>query len=179
MKHKYKLEYNNVQLRQIEEWDLEYLRRWRNNPNNCKYLRKIPYITSQMQNAWFHKYLDDDTEMIFAIDEIQDIHQVVGSLALYNFEETRAEVGKILVGESRAHGLNVCANALYAVMEIAQKNLGLKELYLHVFKENIPANLVYRKVGFVIQEEHTVDNGMIEYTMSIELEESHEDTQYE
>lgn len=169
MRHSYIKKYDNVKIRQIEKKDLEFLRIWRNNPDNTKFLRKIPYITDEMQKQWFDSYLEDNAEMAFAIEELNILHQIVGSMALYNIEQSRAEVGKILVGEPKAHGLNVCVNALNAVKELAREKLKLKTLYLHVYQDNIPANIVYERAGFRIDSEHVADNGMIEYTMSIEL----------
>lgn len=169
MRHNYRKKYKNVVIRQLDNKDLEFLRTWRNNPANTKFLRKIPYITTEMQSKWFALYLEDNTEMVFAIDEVDILHQVVGSMALYNIENTCAEVGKILVGEPKAHGLNVCVNALKALMELARDRLELKALYLHVYKDNIPANIVYRRAGFEIDSEHIASNGMIEYKMSIKL----------
>lgn len=169
MKHNYVKQYKNIKIRQLNKEDLEFLRIWRNNPENTRFLKRVPYITSEMQIKWFQNYLNNDSEMTFAIDEVCTLHQIVGSLTLYNFEGTKAEVGKILVGDPCAHGMDVCTNALIAVMKIAKEELLLQRLYLHVYKENIPAMKVYKKVGFEIQCDKIVSNGKSEYTMEIEL----------
>lgn len=169
MVHNFRKKFKNVEIRQLDVADLEFLRSWRNNPNNTKFLRRMPYITSEMQKKWFSSYLEDANEMIFAIDEIDKIQQVVGSMSIYNIDIEQAEVGKILVGNPNAHGLDVCRNALIAVMDIVGKELGLKKLYLHVYKENIPAVKVYTKVGFSIDSEYLADNGLIECIMSINV----------
>lgn len=169
MRHDYREIYKNIEIRQLNENDIEYLRKWRNNPDNTTFLRKIPYITHEMQRDWFRAYLDDEEEMVFAIVENYTIHHVVGSLALYNFSNAQAEIGKILVGEPNAHGLNVCVNALSAAMKIAREKLSLHKIFLHVYKDNIPAVKVYKRAGFVVVDEHVSDNGMMEYTMSIKL----------
>lgn len=171
MKHQYKQKYNNIEIRQIEICDLEYLRKWRNTPSNCTYLSKLPYITTSMQEKWYYDYLNDENEIIFAIEERDNLKQIVGSVALYNISSKKAEVGKILIGEPKAHGLKVGVNALNAVMLIARKCLKLEELYLHVYKDNIPANIVYQQVGFSIVDKHLAENKLIEYTMAIKLEE--------
>lgn len=169
MRHNYSEKYKNVEIRQINEEDIEYLRKWRNNPDNTVFLRKIPYITYEMQCDWFRSYLMDEKEMAFAIEETAVIHHVVGSLALYNFNNAQAEIGKILVGEPNAHGLNVCVNALFAAMKIAKEKLALRKIFLHVYQDNVPAVKVYKKAGFVLEDEHISDNGLIEYTMSVKL----------
>ncbi len=169
MKHEYKNSYKNVFIRQLNENDLGFLREWRNNLNNSMFLRKIPYITSEMQQKWFQLYLTDQDELIFAIVETEQINHIVGSMALYNFTEDEAEFGKILIGESKAHGMNIGVNALIALEDIAKRELALKKLYLHVYSDNISAIKVYKKAGFEFNNEHEVDNGKLEYTMSILL----------
>ena len=73
MKHSFESSHENVALRQIRETDLELLRRWRNESENSKYLRKIPHITVKMQKEWYESYLENHDEMTFAIVETQDL----------------------------------------------------------------------------------------------------------
>ena len=49
LKHNYLIKYKNVVLRALNEDDIEYLRTWRNDNNNSKFLRQIPYITKESQ----------------------------------------------------------------------------------------------------------------------------------
>ena len=169
MEHNYQQRYKNVLIRQLKSEDLEYLREWRNDPRNTQFLRKIPYITMEMQKKWFQFYLKDNSEMTFAIDETEFINGIVGSMSLYNFSEDTAEFGKILVGHPIAHGKSIGINALEAVKLIARIELDLKRLYLHVYKDNLPAVNIYKKTGFKIINEHIAANGLDEYTMSIIL----------
>lgn len=166
MKHNYQKKYKNVLIRQIEQKDIEIMRQWRNNPNNSRYLRKIPFITEEMQIKWYNNYLYNTDEMCFAIEEIENLHRVVGSLSLYNFFANQAEYGKVLIGDKEAHGKNVGVNSLKAVLYIAFTTLKLKRIILHVYKENIPAVKVYTKVGFKEIDSY-IANGLEEITMEI------------
>lgn len=166
MDHSYKMKYKNVELRQLEKTDLEYLRQWRNNPDNTKYLSSIGYITEEMQQSWYQKYLIDKDEIIFAIIENDFINNIVGSISLYNFRNNVAELGRILVGDPKAHGRGVCENALRAILVFAFEQINLDEIYLHVYEENTIALHVYEKVGFSIKGKH-VKNNKIEYLMNI------------
>ena len=169
MEHNYQQKYKNVFIRQLKEDDLEFLRSWRNDSNNTKFLRKIPYITSDMQRNWFQTYLADKEEMTFAIEETDLINRIVGSMALYNFSNDEAEFGKILIGESNAHGKSVGVNALKAIKIVAKEYLHLKRLNLHVYTENQAAIKVYQNAGFEIVDKHIADNGLNEYTMTVQL----------
>lgn len=166
MKHNYYCKYDNILIRQLNKEDIENIRQWRNEPSNTKYLRKIPYITSEMQEEWYNRYLLDEDEMTFAIVENKEFNRVIGSLSLYNFKKETVEFGKILIGDSETRGRGCGANSVRAVVDLALNQLGKKTVYLHVFKDNVDALKTYLKVGFEVTEKHVLD-GMIEYTMSV------------
>ena len=165
MEHSNELLYENILLRPLMKKDIETLRCWRNNPDNAKYLRKIPYITPKMQGKWFSTYTNNNDEMCFAIVEIKELKRLVGSLSLYQFNPDSCFFGKLLVGDKEAHGRNVGLNATIAAVKIAFDQLKLKRVDLYVFRENIAAYKVYAKAGFEIIDEHTDDSGRCELTM--------------
>ena len=167
MDHEYQIEYKNVQLRPLSKSDIDDLRQWRNNSKNSLYLKKIPYITTEKQNEWFKQYLENKDEICFAIIDIQSQHRLVGSLSLYNFTKETCEFGKILIGDSEAHGKKIGANATIAAIKIAFEMLGLNKVELHVYSNNSKAINVYHRAGFRIVSECRNNEGGSEYTMSI------------
>lgn len=170
MKHNMQNISGNVLIRQLDAHDIEQIRQWRNDSNNTKYLRKLPYITEKMQKQWYANYLNDEDEMTFAIVENFELNRVVGSLSIYNFQEDNVEFGKILIGDNEAHGKQVGFNAIVAVAELVFMKLGKSEMILHVYAENIAARRVYEKVGFVYSDSRRVDD-MEEYLMILKKEE--------
>lgn len=170
MKHSYTSQYKNVSIFPLSKEYIELLRTWRNDKKNAKYLRNIPYITSEMQDKWYEDYIKNKDEICFVIYENQDLKRVVGSLSLYNFQGNQAEFGKILIGEADAHGRSVGYHAILAVMKIAFEVLELDTVVLHVFEENIAARHIYEKAGFIKMGSKSVNN-MIENYM--ELHRSH------
>lgn len=165
MNHSYSAVFDNVELRPLKKEDIEFLRNWRNNSDNAKYLSKLPFITPEMQEKWFESYLLNNDELVFAIIENDKLNRIVGSLSLYNFGEINVEFGKFLIGDIEAHGRNIGYNALTAVKKIVFDQLNKKNIKLHVFKDNIPAVKVYIKAGFKIVSEYTAENSLIEYEM--------------
>lgn len=166
MEHTYKNTYKNVTIRPLNVNDIEFLRMWRNDESNTLFLRKLPFITTEMQRLWFDKYLSNTDEICFAIDETNVLNRIVGSLSLYDFKERQAEFGKILIGDDEAHGKNIGVNSIIALLYIAFDDLKLDRIILHVYAENRGAVHIYNKVGFTIEETHISDN-MTEYTMAI------------
>lgn len=164
MKHNYIYKYKNVRIRPLEMTDIEKMRIWRNDSKNTKYLKKIPYITSEMQVNWYHRVQTNPDEIVFAIDEYDGDYRFVGSFSLYNFSNNKVEFGKFLIGDENAHGKNIGCNSIKAISEVAFNQLKLTSLYLHVFAENLPAIKCYKKAGFVVENEH-INSDQKEYTM--------------
>ncbi len=167
MKHNYKAQYKNIVLRPLEKRDIEKLRQWRNDEAQTKYLREIGYITPKMQEQWFENYLHNEDEIIFAIEETQSIKDLIGSVALYAFEDNIAEIGKFQIGNSVARGCGYGIISFSVVSKIAFTYFNTKTLKLVVHKENIVAQKVYEKVGFEISGEEPSRN---EYKMDLNEE---------
>ena len=167
MIHNYQICHDNVLLKPLKEDDIELLRNWRNDANNSLFLRKIPYITPKMQKEWFENYMLNLDEFAFSISEIVKLHRVVGSLSLYQFKASECFFGKILIGDSDAHGRQVGFNATKAAIEIAFYKLNIKKVYLNVYKNNLPALHIYKAVGFEIEDVKSDSCGFEEYTMAL------------
>lgn len=164
MNHNVVIEKDSIMLRQITIDDIEKLRIWRNNPNNCKYLSKIPYISDIMQRNWFFSYLNNPDSMMFAIVEKNSLKRIVGSVCLYNFHEKSVELGKLLIGDDEAHGKKIGYNTVLALVEYCFIKLDIKRIFLTVFEDNKVALKIYKDVGFKVVEKR-LNNSMIEYLM--------------
>lgn len=165
MEHVYRREWKNIELRPLEESDIEYLRKWRNDADNTKYLRQIGFITPDQQREWYRSYLADKDELMFAIIEKSDLGRIVGSLALYHFKEREVEFGKILVGDPEAHGKSVGFHAVQAALDIAFDDLAKQKVKLRVFRDNLPAVKIYKKAGFEVVSESLHPDGLCEFVM--------------
>lgn len=169
MKHNLSSVFKNITVSPLSEKEIEFLRIWRNNADNTKFLRKIPYITSEMQEEWFAKYLDNQDEICFSVFENNLLNRCVGSASLYNFAGDSAEFGQILIGDPEAHGKNVGYHTVIAVLSIGFEELQLKKIILHVYSANKGALHIYEKAGFTVTDIHLNDN-MEEYTMTVDRE---------
>lgn len=166
MLHDFCISYKNIKLRPLVTSDIESLRIWRNNPQNSKFLRKIPFITKEMQIEWYRNYLDNSDEICFAIEEVECLNRVVGSLSLYGFNNDYCFLGKILVGDDAAHGKGIGTNAAIAASNFAFIRLNFNEVRLHVFSDNIAGKKIYERAGFHVVNVHTDKDGKQECTMS-------------
>ena len=154
MIHNYSARYKNIILRPLLKKDIEMLRNWRNDAEATKYLRNIGKITPEMQSRWFESYLLNSDEYSFSIVYIGDFHAIVGSVSLYNFLNTQAEVGKIQIGDVRAHGKGIGRTALVMILELGFKVFGLKKIVAGVNQCNVASHSNFMKIGFRITGTH-------------------------
>jgi len=157
MKHTLSCKFKNIRLRPLKQEDCEFLRMWRNNSDNSKYLRKIDYITPEMQLKWFSQNMLDDEVYTFAIEETETYSQIVGSISLYNFKHNTAEYGRIMVGEKKVQGKGVGFLALLMCIHIGFAKLGLEAIVASVHENNKPARKMNEKIGFEIIGKHPFD----------------------
>ena len=82
---------------------------------------------------------------------------LVGSCGYYRgFENGAGELGGILRKPYRNKGLMV--PAMNAVIEFAFETIGLQEIFAVTSKENIPAQKLLGKLGFIFQRDHDEKN---------------------
>lgn len=162
MEHNYSAKLGNILIRQLDASDLELLREWRNNQDNSKFLRDLGYITEEMQKEWYKNYLKDESELIFAIEDQGEINSVVGSLALYMWdrEAGTCEIGKIQIGDIRAHGKGIGRRTLVMAMKIAFQKLNINKILASVHPDNVQAYHNDMKIGFkVVGETPSIAGG--------------------
>ena len=150
MKHNYHAQFDNVLIRPLRRSDIEYLRIWRNDKSKTKYLRPIPYITPEMQAQWFEAVQQDLDELVFAVEETENLKRLVGSVALYHFQGKTAEVGKIQIGDSEASGKGIGRIAMSLAVWLGIAQLGLHTLQAYVHRENVAAYTSYMRMGFQV-----------------------------
>jgi len=162
-------EHKNTLLRPIVEGDLEVLRKFRNETKSL-YLRKIDYITSGAQKAWFKKEQESKNSYAFAIVETETLKRTVGSCALYNINDDKAEFGRMLIGDKEAHGRGIGFLATLLCLHIGFEKLMLKTITANVHEENIAAVKSYLKAGFVIYGKKLYERGGFELEIGVTKE---------
>lgn len=168
MKHNYSLYYNHVRLRPMEERDIDRLRKWRNNKSISKFLKPISFITRDMQKKWFYQYLDNQNEITFAVTDVERNDIIVGSISIYNFNESQAEIGKFVIGDKNAHGRQIGTKAFIMGVFFAFEVLKVDKVICFVHKENSVARHIYRKIGFYITGERKTKDIGVEKKMEID-----------
>ena len=169
MKHFLSAQYKQLLMRPVRETDLEYLRVWRNDKENTPYLKKLDYITPDMQAAWYKRDLTDEDCYTFAIEETSILNRLVGSMSLYNFKSTTAEFGRALIDpEARGKGLGFLATVM--CLQIGFCKLNLDKIVAKVHEDNTFAIKAYEKSGFLVIGKHISQQGQFEIDIAVSKE---------
>lgn len=171
MKHTFFAEYDGIRIRPIEERDIEFLREWRNNKSLSRYLRPIDHITAKMQKEWYEEYLEDDTIITFAIEELVELKRMVGSVSVYDFKNGISNCGKILVGDSDASGKNIGFRAECLSLHVGISKLKIEKYIREVDTENEKSIRLAKKLGFTQIGERDTPWGRREYLYEMTKEE--------
>ena len=154
------MNFNNVNIQPIRIEDIELMRKWRNNENDKGVFFNNKYITKEEQEIWYEKYKNNINDKMFMIyyDEIP-----VGTIALYNidFENNIAEFGRLLIGNTIFRGKNIAFRATKLLCEYGFSKLNLNNIILEVYKKNINAFNLYKKIGFKVVKEKTINNKQV------------------
>ena len=162
MKHNLTAKYKHVLLRPVQKDDLESLRIWRNDKERTPYLSKIDYITSEMQLAWYERDLTDTNCYTLAIEECEKLNSIIGSVALYNFKESRVEFGRALIGHTEARGKGMGFLATVLCLYIGFTAFDVDRIVASVHEDNLAAIKAYEKSGFVVVGKHLYEHGGFE-----------------
>lgn len=166
MIHNYIICYEDLTLRQIQKKDLETLRIWRNNTKETMFLKKISYITEDMQLNWYKEYLKDNDQIGFSIFSA---NKLIGSVSLYNHKEDRIEAGKIQIGDPNSHGKQYASKCMAMVSFFAFSVLKCHQVLATVNSMNVAAKKSYSRIGFIkTGEEKSISSfGGIEEILSL------------
>ncbi len=145
-----------VRLRLLEDSDLPMTLRWRNQDHIRKWFFHSDAITPEQHQAWFKRYLQQDDDYVFIIEEVAAAFRPVGQVAIYHIDWAirQAEFGRLMIGEPEAVGKGLAHAATKLLVDTAMDSLGLQEVYLEAFADNVPALAIYTACGFQITGRH-------------------------
>jgi len=115
----------------------------------------------EMHDEW----KKDFKNMTFCILN-KETKEPIGDINLFDSEEFGglSEIS-IMLGEHSGKGFGTEASKL--LLDFAFKKLKLTEVHLSVYKDNLPAVGLYKKLGFVVYGEIKDEGGREEYLMKI------------
>jgi len=106
-------------------------------------------LTSESHNLWYKKYLQTDNDSMFCIYYEGNF---VGQIGLYNYQvhDHSVELGRLYV-LPQYQRLGIMYNAITALLADIQSKRAFSLIYLVCKPDNLPAIILYNKLGFEIK----------------------------
>jgi RimJ/RimL family protein N-acetyltransferase len=140
-----------VVLAPLERRDLERSRAWVNDPGNAALLLRVLPVSEIDQERWFENLCTRPDRFVWSVTA-EGRH--IGNVGLYNLDliHRRGEAWTLL-GEPDSRGRGLGQEALSLLLDYGFDGLGLNKIYLHVARDNVLAQKMYTKLGFIIEGE--------------------------
>lgn len=138
----------DVQLRKFEKGDIPNKVRWINDDKNNRYLHYDLPLSIEKTEAWFEKN-QKRQDRYDAVILYQG--QPVGIIGLLAVEDGRAEY-YITLGERAFQGRGIAKEATKLLLSFGFDQMGLQEIYLYTEIDNLPAQRLFERCGFVKKE---------------------------
>lgn len=135
----------SVSIRKFEEKDIPNKVKWINDPKNNQYLHYDLPLTEEGTKVWFLK-IKDLTDRYDAVIEYDGAP--VGIIGLLNIKNGKAEY-YVTMGEADFKGKGIAKRATLLLLDYAFIERKLSEIYLYTEVDNIPAQKLFEKCGFI------------------------------
>ena len=161
-----------VYLTPICEDEVPAFTKWVNDPDVTKYMDSIHNkgITLEDEMKWFKTVTVDADELLFSVYTIEG-EKLIGNCGIH-LNATRideyagATFLGILIGKKDEWGKGYGTEVISLLLEYLKGRGGTDEVFLTVDCENLRAQKVYEKCGFVVVDKK---KDIDEYVMKVEL----------
>ena len=137
-----------VLLRPMAGGDTAHVLRWRADPEVARQLFSERPPTRAEHEAWLARLAQSYDRIEFII-ALRESGRPVGTIGLSRIQGAggSAEYG-ILLGEADVRGKGIAREASELLLAHAFGALGLGEVFLHLFEDNVAALRLYQRLGF-------------------------------
>lgn len=136
-----------VAIRKFREEDIQNKIKWINDENNNEFLHYDLPLEYQKTLDWFRKN-KDRTDRLDCVIEYQGIPVGIIGLLSIDSKNKKAEY-YITLGEKEYKGKGIAYKASIELLKYAFENLDLNKIYLYTEVDNIIAQGLFNKIGFV------------------------------
>lgn len=151
---------DDVCIRELVESDIEFLRLLRNKEENRKNFIYQKEISYEEQLRWYDRYKNTSNDYMYTIISKKD-ERPLGFAAIYNVTNNVGEFGRLIVDKTRYTSSGLGKYILNHLIDKSRGQLGLQQLKLEVFEDNVPALKIYTFCGFQEYGESTFNGRKI------------------
>lgn len=136
-----------VTIRKFTREDVPKKVEWINNPENNQFLHYDIPIEIDKTEKWYDS-VKDRNDRYDAVIEADGIP--CGTIGLLGIDQKNKKAEYyIAMGETNLKGKGISTKASKLILEYGFRELGLNRIYLCTEVENIPAQKLFEKVGFI------------------------------
>lgn len=136
-----------ITIRRFQETDIPYKVKWINDDRNNKYLHYNLPLVEDKTLLWFDSVKDQLNRVDYTI-LIEG--QPVGLIGLLNIDQkNRKAEYYIALGEDDFKGKGIAKKSSDLLIRETYQQYNLNKIYLYTEVENIPAQRLFDKIGFV------------------------------
>ena len=136
-----------VAIRKFARGDIPQKVEWINNPENNQFLHYDIPLEVEKTQKWFDNNIGR-TDRYDAVIEADGVP--CGTIGLLSIDKKNSKAEfYIAMGETSLKGKGISTQATKLILDYGFKTLGLNRIYLYTETENISAQRLFEKVGFV------------------------------
>lgn len=138
------LEGEKINLRTLEEEDVDFLQRNINDPDVRKFLTVRKPINMQQQEEFFQEVISSEEDVHLAISSAEEI---VGIISLEDAEDVRtASIGLWIAQEHHRNGYGT--EAVELLTDYGFKELNYHRIYARAYEDNEASQKIWERTGF-------------------------------
>ena len=146
MKHNYNFVYKRLSFGPLLENEIEKMRILRNNNKECFVFNQE--IDSISQLNWYQKYITDTNDIMFSIFDLSGNWLGVASVYQIDQKKKCCEFGRLMLDKTYTKEKGLGVDAVDGLFDFATHKLGLDQMSLEVFSNNMAALKTYERAGF-------------------------------
>lgn len=134
-------------LRHLEEKDAPLMLEWMHDSEiNCNFQADFAASTMESVLRFINNSFNDEHKNFAFVDENDEY---LGTISLKNISHKNGNAEYAIVTRKKAQGTGAAMKATLEVLKYAFEELKLHKVYLNVLEENVRAQKLYEKCGFV------------------------------
>lgn len=158
MNHSLRDRYNRVSLEPLKIYEIEKMRKLRNE--NREWFISKEIITSTQQREWYNNYLKKENDFMFSV-YYKNTDIWIGVVGLYDILNREAEFGRIMIDGKLVNEKGLGLEATICVCKIGFSKLDIDKIKLEVFSNNFSAINTYKKAGFEYVNKIRTDSSIL------------------
>lgn len=142
---------HDIYIKPISKGDITDKVRWYNDEEVSEFLHYEEKFTIKKSLSWLEKVENDSSRYEYIIQlKNNGIFTNVGIVGLFNLDLKNKKAGfYITIGEKEFQGKGIAKKATIYFLKDSFKKFDLEKIYLYTDNDNITAQKLYEKVGFV------------------------------